>query len=66
MTKRQLILKLNSLIIECTERGDPKDSTSWQYEEGVLITPQLAQEIVEALEDDGPVIGGLLEGGGGL
>ena len=51
MTKQEITENLNAQILLCKEIKDPMDSKSWAYEEGVLITPNMAIEIVKLLND---------------
>ena len=51
MTKQEITENLNAQILLCKEIKDPMDSKSWAYEEGILITPNMAIEIVKLLND---------------
>lgn len=50
MTLQQIIEDMEQQITNCKESGNPKDESSWGYEEGVLIPWGNAQSIVNALK----------------
>ena len=48
---KEIIAYLKKAIESCKEFGEDLDESSWVYEEGVLISANDAQKIVDALSE---------------